>query len=81
LTVQGLYFSDSYHNNNAQILNNAHDAHDVNQMRGWFHDIFILDRGYQDAQPLLREADIQYKMPAFLNRHQKQLFTEETNES
>jgi len=50
-------------------------------MRGWFHDIFILDRGYQDAQPLLREADIQYKMPAFLNRHQKQLFTEETNES
>lgn len=44
-------------------------------------DIFILDRGYRDAQPLFRELGIEYKIPVFLGRNQKQLFTEEANDS
>ena len=52
-------------------------------MRQWFQDgdIFVLDRGYRDAQPLLRELGIDYRMPALLECHQKQLSTEEANES
>lgn len=81
LTIQGPYFSDS-RNNDAQMLNNEFQR-DAESMREWFHDgdIFILDRGYRDAQPLLRELGIEYKMPAFLGRNQKQLLTEEANES
>lgn len=82
MAIQGPYFSDS-RNNDARILNNEFQR-DADNMRGWFHfdgDIFILDRGYRDAQPLLRELDIEYKMPAFLGPQQKQLFTEEANES
>lgn len=81
LAIQGPYFSDS-RNNDARILNNEFQR-DADNMRGWFHDgdIFILDRGYRDAQPLLRELGIEYKMPAFLGPQQKQLFTEEANES
>lgn len=81
LAIQGPYFSDA-RNNDAQMLNNEFQR-DADNMRGWFHDgnIFILDRGYRDTQPLLRELGIEYKMPAFLGRKQKQLFTEKANES
>ncbi|XP_032687208.1 uncharacterized protein LOC116851665 [Odontomachus brunneus] len=80
LAIQGPYFSDSC-NNDAQMLNNEFQR-DAENIRRWFHDgdIFILDRGYRDAQPLLRELGIEYKMPAFLGRNQKQLSTEEANE-
>ncbi|XP_043262240.1 uncharacterized protein LOC122403027 [Colletes gigas] len=81
LAIQGPYFSDS-RNNDARMLNSEFER-DVNDMRQWFQDgdIFVLDRGYQDAQPLLRELGIHYRMPALLECHQKQLSTEEANES
>ncbi|KAM0727894.1 hypothetical protein ACS0PU_005363 [Formica fusca] len=81
LAIQGPYFSD-YYNNDAQMLSNEF-RRDADPMREWFHDgdILILDRGYRDVQPLLQELGIDNRMPAFLMPNQKQLSTEESNES
>ncbi|KAL1488844.1 hypothetical protein ABEB36_014639 [Hypothenemus hampei] len=81
LNIQGPYFSD-HQNNDAAILENEFH-HDVDRMRNWFQedDIIIVDRGYRDAIPLFEELGIKWKMPALLNRNERQLSTEDANES
>lgn len=52
-------------------------------MNEWFQagDILILDRGYRDAIPLLNSKGIIHKMPGMLKPGQKQLTTEEANQT
>lgn len=71
LAILGFYFSDS-RSNDAQILNNEFQR-DADNMREWFHDgdIFILNRGYQNAQQLLRELALSIKCQPFLEPQQK----------
>lgn len=58
LTIDGPYFSDAS-NNDAQMLRNEFEQ-DMQGMREWFQngDIFIVDRGYRDAIPLLEAMGI-----------------------
>lgn len=81
LDIQGPYFSNAT-NNDANILVNEFNR-DVDGMRGWFHegDIFIIDRGYRDATPTLERMGINFKMPALLAQGQRQLTTQEANDS
>lgn len=81
LAILGLYFSDS-RNNDAHMLCNDFE-HDVSGISNWFleNDIFVVDRGYRDAKPLLERIGIDHKMSALLARDQKQLSTEQSNES
>uniref|UniRef100_A0A8D8TA77 DDE Tnp4 domain-containing protein n=1 Tax=Cacopsylla melanoneura TaxID=428564 RepID=A0A8D8TA77_9HEMI len=66
LDIQGPYFSNTA-NNDAQILINEFQR-DVETMRAWFHDgdIFVVDRGYRDAIPMLERLGIQSKMPEIM---------------
>lgn len=81
LEVQGPYFSDS-RNNDAAMLRNEFD-NDMERMHAWFQeeDILLLDRGYRDAKELLNQLGITWKMPALLERYQRQLSTEQANDS
>lgn len=81
LEIQGPYFSDS-RNNDAQMLRNEFER-DVDGLRAWFqeNDIFVLDRGYRDALPMLRDRGISVIMPSLLRPGQRQFSTEEANAS
>lgn len=81
LNIQGPYFSD-HPNNDAAILQNEFQR-DADRMRRWFqdNDIIIVDRGYRDAIPLFEQLGITWKMPALLNDNERQLSTEDANES
>ncbi|XP_061168242.1 uncharacterized protein LOC133177166 [Saccostrea echinata] len=52
-------------------------------IRSWLNedDIFIVDRGFRDALPLLADLGIQAEMPFFLEAGQKQMSTEDANMS
>ena len=80
LAVHGPYFSDS-RNNDASTLVNEFNK-DMADIRAWFSatDIFILDRGYRDAQEFLTGLGIQIEMPAPLGRR-PQLTTQEANDA
>lgn len=56
-------------------------ARDGDAMRAWFQDGDILDRGYQDAIPMLEALEIRVKMPSILKPGQRQFSTEQANES
>jgi hypothetical protein len=43
------------------------------------NDIFIVDRGFRDALPLLEEIGIKGEMPKFLKKGEKQMSTEYAN--
>jgi len=64
LNIMGPYFSNC-HNNDANILTHEFER-DVEGVRNWFQneDIFLVDRGYRDAVPLLRRLGIQVEMPS-----------------
>ena len=81
LAILGPYFSDS-RNNDAAILNSKFEG-DANVLREWFQngDIFLVDRGYRDSIPLLERLGINYKMPAVLQRGERQLSTEAANDT
>lgn len=57
--------------------------HDVSGISEWFveNDILVVDRGYRNTIPLLERIGIDHKMPALLARGEKQLSTEQSNES
>ncbi|KYN12400.1 hypothetical protein ALC57_15429, partial [Trachymyrmex cornetzi] len=80
LDVQGPYFSDNRNNDAAMLTNELQVAR---EFREWFQngDIFILDRGYRDSGPILQQLGISVKMPAFLQRNERQLPTKEANSS
>ncbi|RLU23819.1 hypothetical protein DMN91_004027 [Ooceraea biroi] len=52
-------------------------------MTRWFqeNDIVIVDRGYRDAIELLARLGIVWKMPALLEANERQLSTEDANDS
>lgn len=52
-------------------------------MRQWFQngDIVLVDRGYRDCIPFLEQLGIESRMPALLERGQRQLTTEDANQS
>ncbi|EZA55665.1 hypothetical protein X777_04307 [Ooceraea biroi] len=79
LDIHGPYFSDS-RNNNASMIENEMDA---TELREWFNngDIFIVVRGYSDALPFLENLGINCKLPALLQQGQRQLNTDEANDS
>lgn len=54
---------------------------DAQTLSNWFQngDIFLVDREYRDVVPLLQHLRIDYKMPALLERGQRQLSTEDAN--
>ncbi|XP_043464129.1 uncharacterized protein LOC122499719 [Leptopilina heterotoma] len=81
LAIQGPYFSDS-RNNDASILRNEFDR-DNDRMSEWFQEgsIMIVDRGYRDATEMLTNRGIIWKMPALLRPPQRQLTTDEANQS
>lgn len=81
IDIEGPYYADA-RNNDSSILNQEFTINEE-LMNLWFQrgDILILDRGYRDSIPLLESKGIVVKMPALLKRGQKQLTTEEANES
>jgi len=81
LAIQGPYFSDARNNDAAMLLKEYND--DVEEMRAWFKegDIVLVDRGYRDATDFLVGLGISYQMPAFLQRNERQLSTEDANRS
>lgn len=52
-------------------------------MRHWFqeNDIVLIDRGYRDATELLVHLGVMWKMPAHLPPGERQLNTEDANDS
>ncbi|XP_051176697.1 uncharacterized protein LOC127291551 [Leptopilina boulardi] len=81
LDIHGPYFSDSRNNDAAMLANEMEVGHPG--LRDWFRegDIILVDRGYRDALPLLENLGINHKMPAFLERGQRQFDTLTANES
>ncbi|XP_071581746.1 uncharacterized protein [Temnothorax nylanderi] len=81
LAIQGPYFSDARNNDAAMLLKEFND--DVEGMRAWFEegDIVLVDRGYRDATDFLEGIGIRYEIPAFLQRNERQLSTEDANRS
>jgi hypothetical protein len=57
------------------IKNNIDDIkHWVNE-----NDMFIVDRGFRDALPLIEEIGLKGEMPKFLKKGEKQMLTEDAN--
>lgn len=79
LAIFGPYFSDTY-NNDASILQRDFER-DGDSLREWFEngDILLVDRGYRDAIPFLERLGIRHKMPALLQRGQRQYTTDDAN--
>jgi len=81
LTVLGPYFGDG-RNNDAATLQDEF-LYDVQGLRNFFEegDIFVVDRGYRDAIPLLQELGIEHRMPATIRQGELQLSVEDANMS
>ena len=81
ISVLGPYFADSK-NNDASILNHIIN-NNVEEIKQWVKpsDIFVVDRGFRDSLQLLQDLGIQTEIPAFLNKGDKQMTTEEANTS
>ncbi|KAK3084039.1 hypothetical protein FSP39_007185 [Pinctada imbricata] len=79
ISVLGPYLAKD---NDASILKNAL-LRNVDEMREWLDekDIFIVDRGFRDALPYLKELGIQAEMPTFLRKGETQMSTEDANSS
>ncbi|GLV33519.1 hypothetical protein CBL_20249 [Carabus blaptoides fortunei] len=79
LSIFGPYFSNAA-NNDAQILEHAFQR-DGDELRGWFqnNDIVLVDRSYRDAVPFLEHLGIDHRMPAIVQRGERQLSTEDAN--
>ncbi|KAL1488612.1 hypothetical protein ABEB36_014415 [Hypothenemus hampei] len=80
LDIHGPYYSDSSNNDAAMLRNQLENGMGL---REWLNDgdIIIVDRGYRDVLPFLDNLGIEYKMPALLQQGQRQLNTEEANDS
>ena len=81
VTVMGPYLADQK-NNDASILNHMMKTN-VEDIKTWVNeeDVFIVDRGFRDSLALLEELGIQAEMPAFMNKGEKQMSTENANAS
>ena len=81
VTVVGPYLADQK-NNDASILNHMLKTN-VENIKTWVNeeDVFIVDRGFRDSLALLEELGIRAEMPAFMNKGDKQMSTENANAS
>lgn len=81
VSILGPYLADRS-NNDASILSHIINSN-AESIRSWLSedDIFIVDRGFRDALPLLDDLGIQAEMPKFLEAGQKQMSTEDANMS
>ena len=81
LDIFGPYFSDA-RNNDAEVLREEFER-DAGILANWFQngDIILVDRGYRDAIPLLQRHGIDHRMPALTQPGQRQLQTEDANNS
>lgn len=79
VSVLGPYLADSK-NSDAKILTHMIETN-VEEIKDWIQedDIFIVDRGFRDAEALLSDIGIHIEMPSFLTRGAKQHSTEESN--
>ncbi|XP_062618934.1 uncharacterized protein LOC134280537 [Saccostrea cucullata] len=79
VSVLGPYLADSK-NSDAKILTHMIETN-VEEIKDWIkeEDIFIVDRGFRDAETLLNDIGIHVEMPSFLPRGTKQHTTEEAN--
>jgi hypothetical protein len=79
LDVHGPYFSD-YRNNDARMVVDQYDV-DVEGIRRWFPegDIFIVNRGYRDAIPVLENLGIHNRIPSLLPPRKAQHTVEEAS--
>ncbi|XP_056022083.1 uncharacterized protein LOC125673390 [Ostrea edulis] len=81
VSVLGPYLADSK-NNDANILKHM-ICHNAEELRNWLQedDVFVVDRGFRDAQDVLEDLGIRMEMPAFMTRGDKQLPTLDSNKS
>ena len=81
VSVMGPYLSH-IKNNDANILKHIF-ATDTEEIKKWTRegDVFVVDRGFRDSVDFLNELVITTEMPAFLDKGQKQLTTEQSNTS
>lgn len=81
VSIQGPYLAD-HKNNDASILEHIMKTN-AEDIKNWLSedDIFIVDRGFRDALPLLEDLGIQAEMPRFLEKGQKQMSTSDANKS
>lgn len=79
VSILGPYCSD-FKNNVANILKHAFVT-DTENVKDWVKDgdVFVVDRGFRDSVDFLEDLGIKSEMPAFLDRGQKQLTTEQSN--
>ena len=80
LKIHGPYFSDA-RNNDATMLQN--EILNDERFNNWFQerDIAVVDRGYRDVIPLMEEFGMICKTPVSLEAGERQLSTEDANES
>lgn len=66
VSVLGPYLADSK-NNDASILRHM-IYHNAEELRNWLQeeDVFVVDRGFRDAQDVLEDVGIKLEMPAFM---------------
>lgn len=78
-TVLGPYLADAK-NNDSSILNHSIQSN-TEDIKRWIQeeDVFVVDRGFRDSESLLQDFEINVQMPAFLQKGQKHLNTEEAN--
>ncbi|KAH3724256.1 hypothetical protein DPMN_050071 [Dreissena polymorpha] len=81
LTIVGPYMSDG-NNNDAAILNHTLKTN-IDDIRGLLRegDVFVVDRGFRDALPLLKDLGINAEMPSIMRKGEKQFTTGEANAS
>lgn len=81
VSILGPYLADRS-NNDASILSHIINSN-AESIRSWLNedDVFVVDRGFRDALPLLADLGIQAEMPTFLKAGQKQMSTEDANMS
>ena len=81
LTIVDPYFSDA-RNNDIAILRDQF-KNDTGMLVNWFQDgdIVLVDRGYRDVIPFLQRLGINHRMPGLVQHGQRQLPTEEANDS
>ncbi|XP_062586998.1 uncharacterized protein LOC134248601 [Saccostrea cucullata] len=81
VSILGPYLADKK-NNDSSILTHIIKSN-AESIRSWLNedDIFVVDRGFRDALPLLADLGIQAEMASFLEAGQKQMSTKDANMS
>ncbi|XP_053405404.1 uncharacterized protein LOC128558951 [Mercenaria mercenaria] len=81
VTIIGPYLADG-RNSDARILTHMMQTN-VEEIKSFVaeNDVFIVDRGFRDSLAMLEDMGIHAEMPAFMQKGQKQMTTEDANTS